>query len=388
MAPSVLLMPHAVCWKADPRLIWTMVVTNAITFLSYSGICLTLLTMVRRTRRAIARDWAWFAVGFALFIVACGSTHLMEVVTTWVPWFWLDAWANIITAGLSAYVAVMLVRHRGQITFSINDYAARLASSEIQRARLEQGLLTARKLDDWSRMSAVLAHEISNPLEAIQNLIYLISHSEQATPEIAELARTASGEVERVVKISRSSLAFFRHSTTPEATDLMAAAESVRALLIAVFANRNIRLEIEGHGDLVVEALPGELRQVLLNLIRNACEAIPQSGGTVMVDLTGDRDGVEIVVADEGSGIDPSILPSLFTFGTSTKGEKGNGMGLWTVKHIVSRHGGTIHVESTVGKGTRFVLWWPRVFPQQGSVSQDMLEASGEAPVGMTGAAR
>ncbi|SEG45982.1 Signal transduction histidine kinase [Bryocella elongata] len=366
MAPSS-LMPHAVCWRADPQLIWTMVVTNAITFLSYSGICLTLLHMVRRTKRVIARDWAWFVVGFALFIVACGSTHLMEVVTTWVPWFWLDATANIVTAALSAYVAVMLVRRRGEITFSINDYAARLVSSESERVRLEQSLLTARKLDDWSRMSAVLAHEISNPLEAIQNLVYLISHSEDATPEIAELARTAGAEVERVVKISRSSLAFFRHSNTPEATDLMAAAESVRALLIVVFAGRNLRLEVEGHGDLTVEALPGELRQVLLNLIRNACEATPKDGSAVTVTLTGERDGVEIVVADEGSGIEPGILPNLFTFGITTKGEKGNGMGLWTVKHIVTRHGGTIRVESTLGKGTRFILWWPRVFPQQAS---------------------
>jgi signal transduction histidine kinase len=387
MAPSVSLMPHAVCWNADPRLIWTMVVTNAITFLSYSGICLTLLTMVRRTKRVIARDWAWFAVGFALFIVACGSTHLMEVVTTWIPWFWIDAWANIVTAALSAYVAVMLVRRRGQITFSINDYAERLASSESERIRLEQGLLTARKLDDWSRMSAVLAHEISNPLEAIQNLVYLISHSEQASPEIVELALTAGSEVERVVKISRSSLAFFRHTTTPEATDLMAAAESVRALLIAVFSNKNVRLDIVGHGDLTVEALPGELRQVLLNLIRNACEAIPVSGGAVTVTLTGDTDGVEIVIADEGTGIDPAILPNLFTFGISTKGEKGNGMGLWTVKHIVTRHGGTIRVESSMGKGTRFVLRWPRTFPEQ-VPEQDQLRAYGESPVGMSGVVR
>jgi hypothetical protein len=72
-----------------------MVVTNAITFLSYASICGTLLYLTRRTRRVIARDWAWFLIGFALFIVACGSSHLMEVITTWIPRFWVDAWANI-----------------------------------------------------------------------------------------------------------------------------------------------------------------------------------------------------------------------------------------------------------------------------------------------------
>src|SRR5207253_2119339 len=94
MTPS--LMPHAVCWSRDPSLIWTMAVTNAITFVSYFSICFTLFYMARRTRRSIYGEWGFFLVGFALFIVACGSTHLMEVVTTWIPVFWVDSWTNII----------------------------------------------------------------------------------------------------------------------------------------------------------------------------------------------------------------------------------------------------------------------------------------------------
>src|ERR1700749_4750429 len=124
------LRPHAICWKEDPRLIWTMVVTNAVTFLSYLSICLTLFYLVRRTRRVIARDWALFVVGFALFIVACGSTHLLEVITTWNPIFWVDADTNIVTAVLSACVAFMLSRRAATIGFSINDYAERLANTE------------------------------------------------------------------------------------------------------------------------------------------------------------------------------------------------------------------------------------------------------------------
>src|SRR3954453_18910835 len=105
MSPS--LMPHAVCWKQDQSLIWTMVVTNGITFLSYFTICVTLFYLVRRTRGAVvAREWAFFLIGFGIFIVACGSTHLMEVITTWIPVFWVSAWTNIITAVFSTYVAV------------------------------------------------------------------------------------------------------------------------------------------------------------------------------------------------------------------------------------------------------------------------------------------
>src|SRR5580704_10112919 len=166
MSSSVSLMPHAVCWAAAPRLVWTMVVTNFITFLSYVTICFTLFFLARRTRRVIARDWVYFLTGFALFIVACGSTHLLEVITTWTPIFWVDAWTNIITAALSAAVAVMLIRRAGAISFGVNDYGRRLANVESENRRMEDSLLSARKLEDWSRMSAVVAHEISNPLEA------------------------------------------------------------------------------------------------------------------------------------------------------------------------------------------------------------------------------
>ncbi|MES2392902.1 MAG: HAMP domain-containing sensor histidine kinase [Acidobacteriota bacterium] len=379
MSPSISLMPHAVCWKADPALIWTMAITNAITFLSYFVICLTLLKLVSRTRKVIARDWAWFCIGFALFIVACGSTHLMDVVTTWIPFFWLDAATNIITAILSAYVAFMLVRRSETIGFSINDYAGRLADTENEKARMQQTLLALRKLDDWSRMSAAIAHEISNPVEAIQNLLYLIRESEGVTPDIADLATTAQAEAERVITISRSTLSFFRQTSVPEPIDLFAAADSVKGLLVGLLAERKIRMVIEVGGetnnaDLTVEALPGEVRQVLLNLVRNACEASQHPNSQITVTLTAHPDGVEIVVADQGSGIPLAILPTLFTFGISTKGQQGNGMGLWTVKHILSRHGGDIRVESVPNQGSRFILWWPRRFPEH--TATELAEAS------------
>lgn len=339
-----------------------MVVANAITFLSYTSICLTLLWLVGRTRRVIARDWAWFVVGFALFIVACGSTHLMEVITTWLPFFWVDATTNIVTAILSAYVAIMLIRRVSAISFSINDYAGRLINTEQEKQQMRESLLAAQKLEDWSRMSAVVAHEIANPLEAIQNLLYLIRRNGDGSPAIVELTNTAAEEAARVVTISRSTLSFFRQGSAPEATDLRAAADSVCFVLESVMRKKDIKLKIESQGDVTVEALPGEPRQVLLNLVRNAYEATSRTGANLHLVLNGQSSAVEIVVTDEGSGMDPAVLANLFQFGMTTKGERGNGMGLWAVKHILTRHGGDIRVNSTPGQGTRFTLCWPRKF--------------------------
>jgi signal transduction histidine kinase len=357
------LMPHAVCWSRDPNLIWTMAVTNAITFLSYSAICATLFYLARRTRRSIYREWRFFVVGFALFIVACGSTHLMEVVTTWIPWFWIDAWANIITALLSGYVAVQFIRRAKDLSFGINDYAQRLANTQTEKARIEESLLAARRMEEWNRLSAVVNHEINNPLAAIQNMMFLIEITPGATPEIVQMARQSAEEVRRIETLARSTLGFFRQGDAPEKVDLRSSAESVRVLLEPIMRKQDIHFEVGSSGDCAVNAYPVATRHVLLNLVRNACDAIHRKGAKIGVSLTGRSDAVDVVIADEGSGIDPAILPSLFQFGASTKGESGNGMGLWVVRKLLDRHGASIRVESTPGQGTRFTITWPREFP-------------------------
>jgi signal transduction histidine kinase len=374
MSPS--LMPHAVCWSQDQNLIWTMVVTNAITFLSYFTICITLFYLARKTRGAVRRDWAFLLTGFGIFIVACGSTHLMEVVTTWVPVFWVDAWTNIITAIFSAYVAFEFARKAARLGFGINDYAGRLSASESERAKVEESLLAARKLEEWNRMSAVITHEINNPLAAIQNLMFLMQLTPGVTPEVSGIAQQASEEVARIETLTRSTLGFFRQATAPELVDLAASAEAVRFLLGPMIRQRGIDLQIAHQGDCTVSAYAVETRQVMLNLVRNACEAMIQRGGKVTISLEGRADDVRIVIADEGSGIQPAMMERLFQFGASTKGERGNGMGLWLVKQLVTRHGGTVEVESQVGEGTRFTVFWPRKMPEQGAANSELAGGS------------
>ena len=356
------LMPHAVCWAAAPKLIWTMVVANLVTFLSYLSLCGTLLFIARRTFRVMARDWVLFVVGFALFIVACGSTHLMDVVTTWIPVFWVDAWATIITAVLSACVAVLLHRRAGHISFGITDYAKRLASTEQEKDSMRDKLLAARKLEDWSKMSAVISHEIANPLESIQNVLYLVQTDRTASPETIELVQQAQQEVARVMTISRSTLSFHRESAKPELVNLHSVAESVCFLLQGIIQEREVDFKVIGSGLYEIEAFPGETRQVMLNLARNACEATTTPGSRVTLQFANVDGGVEFIITDQGHGIDPHVAATLFDFGKSTKGADGNGIGLWTVKQIVTKHCGRIALDGDYHGGARFIVWWPKSF--------------------------
>jgi signal transduction histidine kinase len=125
---------------------------------------------------------------------------------------------------------------------------------------------------------------------------------------------------------------------------------------------KNILLDVKSHGDCTVEAFAGETRQVLLNVMRNACESLTQTGKHVTVELTGLASRVDVVITDQGTGIAPEILPVIFQFGMTTKGVRGNGMGLWTVKHILNKHHGDVRVQSSSGEGTRIELSWPRSY--------------------------
>ena len=327
MFQPVELMPHAVCWAAAPKLIWTMVITNLVTFFSYLSICITLLYLASRTRRVIARDWAYFVVGFALFIVACGSTHLLEVVTTWIPVFWIDAGTNVVTAVLSGYVAIMLIRRAPAIGFAISDYADRLANAEEQKREVEEKLLAARKLEDWSRLSTVIAHEIGNPLETIQNILYLITSDPESTAGSVELRPSKHSRKWNALSQSRApTLSFHRESKQPEVIDLRSVCESVCFLLQSVISEKGIEFKIIGEGPFLIEAFPGETRQVILNLARNACEAISERGRSVSLLLSSAFNGVELQISDEGTGMSNATVSTLFEFGLKrAKGTKGMG---------------------------------------------------------------
>jgi signal transduction histidine kinase len=179
--------------------------------------------------------------------------------------------------------------------------------------------------------------------------------------EAVRLAQQAEDELGRVITISRATLAFHRESVSPEPVDLRAVSESVRFLLQGIIRERQIEFEIAGEGNFKVDAYPGETRQVILNLARNACEASPRRGSTVRLEFRAVDDGVELQVTDQGHGVDSSIIGSLFEFGRSTKGESGNGIGLWTVKQILKKHGGWITLDTQYKAGARFIAWLPRV---------------------------
>jgi len=226
---------------------------------------------------------------------------------------------------------------------------------------LEQALRRSEQLAITGRMVATIAHEFNTPLDSLNNLIYLLRKEPGLGQSALQLLESADSEVARLAQISRQTLAPHRGARLPVATRLHDLLDEV----VGVFERKlelakiDVRRTYRGEEELTLH--PTELRQVFTNLIANAIDAM-ESGGTLDLSVEkANESEVVIQVRDSGCGIPPENLNSIFELFFTTKGEKGSGIGLWVIKGIVEKLGGTIEVESsTIGQtGTCFSLSFP-----------------------------
>ncbi|HET7346575.1 MAG TPA: ATP-binding protein [Acidobacteriaceae bacterium] len=223
---------------------------------------------------------------------------------------------------------------------------------EIQRditaqLQAEDALRQSEKLAAMGRVAGIIAHEINNPLEAITNAFYLLRNHPSLDEEARYYAALAEQELQRVSHITRQTLSFYRESRQPITVSVPDLLDNVVELQQRPIAVNQIRLEKKYLSQGVIRAFPGELRQVFLNLIGNAIQAMP-SGGTLrlrvadILDPITQRRGITISVTDTGSGIGPEEARRIFQPFFSTKGAKGTGLGLWISRGIVQKYEGRI----------------------------------------------
>ncbi len=217
-----------------------------------------------------------------------------------------------------------------------------------QRTR-EEALRTAEKLAVTGRMAATIAHEINNPLESLTNLVFLLKQERSLSTNGRKYISMAEYELQRVSAISKQTLAFYRDNSTPSPIQIDELAHDVMRLFTPRFRSKGIATEITAETACVIFATRGDLRQVLINLISNAIDAVPH-GGSIRVrasTLSGSKPSMSrLVVEDSGPGVPAENVDRLFTPFFSTKGEHGTGLGLWVSKGIVEKYGGSISIGS------------------------------------------
>jgi PAS domain S-box-containing protein len=246
-----------------------------------------------------------------------------------------------------------------------------LVFRDVSAERKSQDILRkTEKLAAAARLSATVAHEINNPLEAVVNLIFIARNDPDSPPTVVRQLTVAEQEIERVAHITRQTLGFYRESNAPEPVEINILLDSV----LNVYANKLYSAGIEVKRDFgpcpPVRAVAGELRQVFANVLANAIDAAGESGAIAVSTKSvpdGESSMVEVVIADSGTGVAPGDLERIFEPFFTTKKDVGTGLGLWVSREIVERHGGSIRVKPSQGldglAGAAFALRLPSDSP-------------------------
>jgi signal transduction histidine kinase len=220
----------------------------------------------------------------------------------------------------------------------------------------------ADRMSAMQTLSAGLAHEVRNPLNAARLQLELLERRLRRAvddPKLVEPSELANHEIERLTDLLDDFLAFAR---PPELHrhdhDVVEICKHVVDLEQPLAQRRNIALALAEHAPVVAQVDPGKLHQVVQNLVRNGLEAAP-SGGHVRIEVgNGGENQVHISVSDDGPGIPPDVLPRIYEPFFSTK-ESGTGMGMAIVHSLVMLHGGHIAISTSPG-GTTFDVTMPQ----------------------------
>jgi len=331
---------------------------------SYMVIFAALFWMAFQLRRlGELRGYLWIFFAFGTFIVACGLTHVMEMVTVWWPVYRLSAAMKVICAAASVPTAILFVRIVPGLAGNMERFMTMLSTTQQEKDQALASLIAAEKLAVAGRISASIAHEIKNPLDSVGNLLYLLRSDASLGPDASALLDTAQGEIVRAGHIARSTLSLYRETSDPMPIALGPLLASVIELQTGDFVRHGIQVQTRVRAPFEMYGYPSELRQILINLIQNSAAAIGKHG-RILVRVQPRGGGYSISVADDGSGIARANRERMFSLFFTTKGEHGTGLGLWLVKSLVEKHGGRISFRSRTADETRmhgalFNVWLP-----------------------------
>jgi signal transduction histidine kinase len=380
-------LPHRYCYLAKPGLVWTNVSMDGLIAASYAAIFGCLMWVASKLRDLPSlRSYLWIFFAFGAFILACGATHAMEIVTIWWPVYPLSAAVKVICAAASVPTAILFAWATPALVANMRRYFEMLSTTRQEKEQAMRALIASERLAVAGLISATISHEIKAPLQSSTDLLYLLAHEERIPPDIAEKLAILTSELKRASAIANNTLSLFSKSSSLEPLLLSEVVESVLALQTPDLMRHKITLHSRLRTPVPLNAYAGDLRQMLINLIQNAAAAIG-SGGRILIRVqprcslnagasanrsqngssfhsTRPQPGYSITIADNGPGIEAKYRAQLFTLFFTTKGEKGTGLGLWLVRSMVEKEGGRIRFRSRTAAeasqtGTVFNIWVP-----------------------------
>ena len=404
-------IPHGHCYLWKPGLVWLHMTSDVQTTLAYYLVAVAIVYFTNQ-RKDLPAQTVMLLVGFFFIFALCGTTHLMEIVTLWHPFYWVSGLIKAVTGAWSFYTFTFLLIPLIPVALDAPSPAQlALTNQELEESRrciqainveleqrvqertaqLEASNRTKDELlmrEQMSRAEAetanrakdeflsVLSHELRTPLNAILGWSAMLRQRTlsqdkvlQALETIERNAKSQAQLIEDILDVSRIITGKLRLQVRP--VNLVSVIESaIESVRLAAEA-KSIRLQ--SALDSQVGLLLGDanrLQQVVWNLLSNALKFTPKDG-RVEIRLKRVNSHAEITVRDTGLGISSDFLPFVFDRfrqhdSTTTRSYGGLGLGLAIVRQLVELHGGTVTVVSPgIGKGTTFTVTLPAmIIPQ------------------------
>jgi signal transduction histidine kinase len=252
-----------------------------------------------------------------------------------------------------------------EIRFDVSSPQSPAASMKIKERRLRSA---SPHSSDEHRFAAALAHDISNPLDVVMNLLHLLQGEVTLSEKGRRYLKQVQEEVRRIAQITRGTLEEFHHGGALECTDIPKLMQSVLDSYRSRFQAAGILIQTRFGACGNLPAYPHQLQQLFANLLGNSLDAMPR-GGRLQIRCArvteggGERRrGLRLTLADNGVGVAPDVLHRMFEPFFSTKGRAGHGIGLSLVKYAVHKHKGVLRVRSSTKpghSGTVFTIFLP-----------------------------
>ena len=356
-------MPHGHCYQWDPGILWTSVISDSLIAAAYTAIPFTLVFQIMRKRKDLPFNWMF--VCFGAFIVACGLTHLMEIITVWKPYYPISAIIKAVTAAASVPTAIILFRIAPKI----------VGLPTVDQVAREQTLRTKAEAANEAkdRFIAVLSHELRTPLMPVRAGLELIEDG-LGDPEAREEVKETLAMIRNNLEIERaliddlldlSSSARGKLHLEIKPTDFRVVVKQSIEAFTAHLREKNIQLKVDLElDDCWVMGARVRLHQIVTNLVSNALK-FTAANGLITIRLESAGDFVRLAVKDNGCGIEPWLIGKIFE--PFVQGEReiagagGMGLGLSIAKLLVELHKGELRAFSEgVGQGATFVVDLPR----------------------------
>ncbi|KHS42015.1 ATP-binding protein [Novosphingobium subterraneum] len=357
------LPPHGFCLLWDPGLVWTHVIADALIAMAYYSIPVVLWLFLRRRPDL---EFGWVLGLFALFILACGTTHLISILVLWVPAYGIEALVKVITAGASIVTAIVLwpllpklvaVPSPSQLQSALD----RLHEEVAERQRAEEMLRQSLKMQAVGQLTAGIAHDFNNLLTIINGNLERLKRGVDDEHKAARSIENALSASERAARLTGQLLAFARKQ--PLLIVPVDVNQAVCDLVPLIEQTTNGKMTIETDlwpASLDIAIDKNQFDGAILNLALNARDAMP-AGGLLRITTALEGGSVAIFVKDQGVGMDSeTISRAVEPFFTTKPVGSGTGLGLSQVFGFVVQSGGQVKIESEPGTGTSVKLSFPR----------------------------